>query len=193
MNKIYLLIICFVLLTPVAKAQKVAVKTNLLYGAYTFTPNLGMEIDLGHRSTLDVNAGYNPWNLKGSEADNKKLVHWLANIEYRYWLCQTFKGHFFGAHILGSQYNISQKELPLLLGKESKDYRYDGWAAGVGISYGYQFLLGRHLNLETSIGAGYAYLKYDKYNCYKCGEKVGNSSRNYFGPTKAAVSLIYIF
>ena len=67
------------LLVPqVAHAQKAAVKTNLLYGVYTRTPNLGMEFALGDRHTLDLGGGYNPWNWKGSPGDNKKLVHWLA-------------------------------------------------------------------------------------------------------------------
>lgn len=183
-------LLCFAF---VVHAQDVAIKTNLFYGGYTYTPNLGVEVALGKRSTLDIGGGYNPWNLKGSKTDNKKLVHWLGNIEYRYWLCQKFNGHFFGVHALGSQYNISQHELPLLFGKGSKNYRYEGWAAGVGVSYGYQWILGKHWNLEANIGVGYAYMEYDRYNCVKCGNKVDSPSRNYFGPTKAGLSLIYVF
>lgn len=141
------------LLVPqVAHAQKAAVKTNLLYGVYTRTPNLGMEFALGDRHTLDLGGGYNPWNWKGSPGDNKKLVHWLAQAEYR----------------------------------------YEGWGAGGGISYGYSFYLGKRWSLEANIGVGYVRLHYDKYDCVKCGEKVGTESRNYFGPTKAGISLIYI-
>ena len=181
------------LLVPqVAHAQKAAVKTNLLYGVYTRTPNLGMEFALGDRHTLDLGGGYNPWNWKGSPGDNKKLVHWLAQAEYRYWLCSKYSGHFLGLHVLGSQYNIGGHELPLLFGKGSKEYRYEGWGAGGGISYGYSFYLGKRWSLEATIGVGYVRLHYDKYDCVKCGEKVGTESRNYFGPTKAGISLIYI-
>lgn len=193
MNRTLLLTFTFLCFAFVANAQKIAVKANLFYGAMTYTPNLGIEIGLSMRSTLDINGGYNPWNLKGSESSNKKLVHWLGNVEYRYWLCEKFNGHFFGVHALGSQYNISQHELPLFFGKGSKGYRYEGWAAGAGVSYGYQWILGKHWNLEANIGIGYARLKYDKYNCVKCGDKVGSDFRNYFGPTKAGVSLIYVF
>jgi len=188
-----LLVALFLLPMSVLQAQIAAVKTNLFYGAYTLTPNLGAELGLGSRSTLDVGAGYNPWNYEGSETDNKKLVHLLGEVEYRYWLCEKFNGHFFGAHALGSLYNISQYELPLLFGEGSKNYRYEGWAAGAGISYGYQFLLGKNWNLETSIGVGYIYLKYDKYDCVKCGEPSGSARRDYIGPTKATVSLLYTF
>ena len=60
------------------------------------------------------------------------------------------------------------------------------------MSYGYQFILGRYWNLELNVGIGYARLKYDKYECRTCGEKVGTESKGYLGPTKAGISLIYI-
>ena len=54
------------------------------------------------------------------------------------------------------------------------------------------WILGNRWNLEASIGVGYAYLDYTKYKCKKCGEKLGSGHKNYVGPTKAAISLIYI-
>ena len=181
---------CYFLLE--VRAQHIAIKTNLLYDAYAYTPNLSLEVGLGRRSTLDIGGGYNPWNLQGSQTDNKKLVHWLGQVEYRYWLCSKFSGHFFGVHALGTQYNISGHELPLLFGKGSKNYRYEGWGAGGGISYGYNFYLGKRWSLEAQIGVGYSFLHYDKYDCVKCGRKSGTENRNYFGPTKSCISLIYI-
>ncbi|MDC7180987.1 DUF3575 domain-containing protein, partial [Bacteroides cellulosilyticus] len=38
---------------------------------------------------------------------------------------------------------------------------------------------------------GYARMEYDKYRCAGCGERMGHYKRNYFGPTRAGVSLIY--
>ena len=72
-----------------------------------------------------------------------------------------------------------------------EDARYDGWAAGAGLSYGYQWALGKRWGLEASIGAGYIYLRYYKYDCGACGDKQGNYRQHRFGPTKAAVSFIY--
>lgn len=171
---------------------EVGIKTNLLYGGYALTPNLGVEIGLGKRTTLDISGGYNWFNLNGSKNNNKKLVHWIVQPEFRYFLCEKFNGHFFGVHALYSQYNIGGHNLPMLLGKGSGDFRHEGWAAGAGISYGYQLMLGRSWNLEFTIGVGYAQLKYDKYDYSKCGEKVGSETKHYFGPTKAGVSLIWI-
>ena len=63
---------------------------------------------------------------------------------------------------------------------------------GGGISYGYHLLLSNRWSLEANIGAGYIRLHYDKFRCETCGEKVGTENRNYFGPTKAAISLIFL-
>lgn len=191
--RILLILITLCISTTGLLAQNnVGIKTNLLYGAGTFTPNLGLEVGLGERTTLDISAGYNWFNLNGTPNDNKKLIHWMVQPELRYWLCQKFNGHFFGLHALGSQYNISQQDLSFIFGKDSEKYRYEGWAVGAGLSYGYQFILGKRWNLEMNIGVGYARLRYDQYECKTCGDKVGSSSKNYFGPTKAGISLIYI-
>lgn len=184
--------LCFGLASSVFAQGEVGVKTNLLYGGYAQTPNLGLEIGLGRRTTLDVLGSYNWFNIDGKKNNNKKMAHWLVQPEFRYFLCEKFNGHFFGVHALYSQYNIGSYNLPVLLGKGAKDFRHEGWAAGAGISYGYQLMLGRSWNLEFNIGAGYAQLKYDKYNCPKCGEKVASETKHYFGPTKAGISLIWV-
>lgn len=172
-------------------AQKVVVKTNLFYGAYARTPNLSLEAGLGKRSTLELGGGYNWFDNNGLKS-NKKLVHWVGQLEYRWWFCERFSGHFLGVHAIGTQYNIAGHNLPLLFGKNSDQYRYEGWGAGAGISYGYQFYLGKRWSLEANVGVGYVLLDYDKYNCPKCGTRIGSERRNYFGPTRAGISLIYI-
>ena len=54
-----------------SKAQKIAVKSNLLYDATT-TMNLGLEFGLSRKWTLDVPVNYNPW-----KPDNgRRLRHW---------------------------------------------------------------------------------------------------------------------
>ena len=172
-----------------ACAQKLSVKSNLLYDA-TSTLNLGLEFGLSSRWTLDVSGSYNPW----SYADNKKMKLWMLQPEVRYWTCRSFSGHFFGAHLLGGEYNFGGM-LPLGIkpsqsGLGSK--RDEGWAAGAGLSYGYSWILGRRWNLEATLGLGYLRLDYDRFECKTCGDRLGEGKKNYFGPTKAGVSLIYI-
>jgi hypothetical protein len=192
MHKLLLGLILVLSSTFATHAQKVALKTNLLYDATT-TFNLGMEFGLSPKWTLDVSANYNPWTFD----NNQKWKHWMVQPEARYWLCEKFNGHFFGFHFLGGQYNAGNIDTSLkFLGNDFsglKDNRYEGWFAGAGISYGYSWILGKHWNFEAEIGIGYAYTRYDRYDCAKCGDKNGKGFHNYVGPTKAALSLVYVF
>lgn len=160
-----------------------AIKTNALYWATT-TPNLGVEFGLSEKLTLDVSGGYNPWNDLG---DNKKFKHWLVQPELRYWLCERFNGHFFGVHAHYAEYNVSGIDM---LGLDG--YRYQGNLFGGGISYGYHWILNKRWSIEATVGVGYAYLDYTKYNCGECGTKIKDDTQNYWGPTKAGINLIYI-
>ena len=177
--------------------QKVGIKTNLLYDA-TSTINLGVEVALGRRVTLDVSGNLNPWSFR----DNRKMKHILVQPEIRWWTCERYNGHFLGLHGHWAHYNWggmlpwgvrTGKMFGSIENRAIMDNRYQGWLAGGGITYGYQWMLGKHWNFEASIGVGYAYLKYDKYPCHKCGRKIGEEDKHYFGPTKAALSLIYLF
>lgn len=173
-----------------------AIKTNLLQGAVAFAPNLGVEYALNNKSTIELTGALNHWGLDGSATNNKKLVHWILQTEYRYWLGKSFYGHFFGVHALGGKYNISAHTLPnLFWGGDlmESQYRYDGWMMGAGVSYGYHLRFARHWGVEFNIGIGVAHLRYDKYDCIRCGRKLNTENRTYFGPTKAGISLIYNF
>ncbi len=168
-------------------AQDIAVKTNLLYWGTT-TPNLSPEFGLGRKTTLELTGAYNPWTL--NKADNRKMKHWMVMPEFRYWLCERFNGHFFGLHSGYAFYNISGVRVPFEP-KHTKDHRYQGWATGAGIAYGYSWILSPRWNMEATVGVGYIYTRYDKYECATCGKFKGSQDKHYFGPTKAAVSIIY--
>ena len=74
-----------------SKAQNIAIKNNILYDATT-TPNLGIELRLSNKWTAGMNIALNPWTFP----DNKKLKHLLVAPQLRYWLCESFSGHYFG-------------------------------------------------------------------------------------------------
>ena len=48
-------------------------------------------------------------------------------------------------------------------------------------------------NFEASIGVGAAYITYDKFNCGICGAKINDGDKIYIGPTKLALSLLFMF
>lgn len=187
-RKLIIAILLFTGFSIPVKAQKAAIKTNLLYDATT-TINLGVEVGLAPHWSLDISGNYNPWIL--NEETNRKIKHYLIQPEARYWICEKFNGHFLGLHTGFAEFNISGTKIPFV--KDSKKNRYEGWATGVGFSYGYSMILGGRWNLELTAGAGFVYTRYDKFDCVKCGEKFKeNVSKAFFSPTKLGASLIYM-
>ena len=187
-RKSYLLICAlFVLVGLDAGAQNIGIKSNLPYWALGGTMNASVEWALTRRLTLDVGGGYNPWR----PGETRRLKHWLVQPELRIWRCESFNGHFVGLHATVAEYNLS--EMPFGIGhlKSLRHNRYQGHAYGGGVSYGYQWWLGRSWNLEMSLGGGYMRLKHDKYPCGKCAKSLGSEQRDYFGITRATVSIIY--
>ena len=170
-----------------ARAQTVALKTNLL-GWATTSLNAGAELATAERQTAQVFFTLNPWQFSGA----KRVRFWNVEPEYRWWTCQKFGGPFLGVHVLGGEYNIKNVDMPFgLLPKTREGRHYEGWYIGAGVTYGYQWLLSRHWNLEASVGLGYAYSPYKLYG--RCDRCLNKSHRNYVGPTKAALSLVYAF
>lgn len=170
------------------KGAVVGVKTNIPYwGTATF--NAGVEVRLAKKWTLELEAGLNPFDGKKDDGSyGRSLKHLRLHPELRYWFCESFHKHFLGLHIPYLLYNVSDVKL---LGVENE--RSQGWGTGGGVSYGYQWLLSKHWNLEATVGVGYLYLDYDKYPCANCGSKIESGHKHYFGPTQAAISIMYLF
>lgn len=173
-------------------SQSLALKSNLIYDAIAVA-NLGVEIPMAPKWTLDVSGNLNAWTI-----NSHRWKHWLVQPEARYWLCDRFQGHFFGIHAIGGQYNVGNLRNSIhFLGTDFSDLthnRYEGWMAGAGIAYGYSWILSKHWNIEAEIGFGWIYTRSDVYPCAKCGTKLDdNRVHNYVGPTKAALNLVYLF
>lgn len=183
------LFVCVMGLFFTARSQNVAVKTNIPY-LFTATPNVGLEFAVGDKVSIELSGGVNPFEF----SNNKQLKHWVVWPELRYWTCETFNGHFFGLHGVGGQYSLSGWDLPIDKLAGLKTNHYKGNAIGVGLSYGYQWILNDHWGMEFTLGAGYARFNYDVYSPLgKNANKVGENKKNYFGPTKGALSIVYVF
>lgn len=171
------------------KMPRVAIKTNLLYDA-TGTFNLGAEFRLSNSLTLDLPFNWNPW--KGKREKNKQIRHFLVQPELRYWITEPFNGHFIGFHAHYAHFNVSNIDLPFDFAQSIKNGRAQGNLYGVGVSYGYQWILSNRFSLEATLGLGYFYSDYRHYGCTYCGATQGHRTKNYLGPTKVGLSFIYI-
>ncbi len=176
------------------------IKTNLLYDATT-TPNLGIEIGLKGKSTVNLVYGINPWTFHSDTKGERKAKHWVLMPEYRWYTCQKFSGHFIGVHAMGGEFNAGNVNLPIPgafihgenLQKGVRDHRYEGRFLGAGFTYGYQWILSKHINFEAEVGVGYNHIWFDKYACGDCGAKLYKGHSNYLGVTKLGLSIMYLF
>ena len=181
---LYLLLLftCFLFASVEADGQQTALKTNLLFWATT-TPNVGVEVGLGRKFSIDLWGGYNAWKFP----NEMKLNLYLVQPEVRFWPCRKFEGHFFGLHGHYGHFNIGQ--IPFISGL--KDFVLRGDLYGGGITYGYHWAIGDRWGVEAMLGGGYVSMKYTKYRCAECAEAVGAYTRSYFGPTRIGFSVIY--
>jgi hypothetical protein len=169
------------------QTPRLTIKTNLLHDLTT-SLNLGVEIKMGQKLTLDLPFTLNPWTYNKEE--NTKFKFLLIQPELRFWTCEAFNGHFFGVHGQYAYYNVGHLPTPLF-SETMNLYRFEGQLAGAGISYGYQWLINPRWSIEAEIGAGYARLWYDKYPCQSCAKLITSETKNYWGVTRAGISLIY--
>ena len=122
MKKIFLILV-MTLSVFVSRAQQISVNTDvtmLMMQVY----NAGAEMTIGNRSTLGLSVlgTKNPYIKK-----DMKLV--AIQPEYRYYFGgRPLYHHFVGLGLLAADYNFVQK------GK-----RYDGYALGAGLTFGYVF------------------------------------------------------
>lgn len=202
--------VLLVLLATTATAQ-VGLKSNLL-GWGTTTTNLGLEFGAGRHSTLQVMGYLNPWEFN----NERHFRLWTVQPEYRYWFCGKFNGHFIGIHALGGEYNAKKVNFPLStlvwgsaydinsnfpdadhtagwpnIEGENAGRHLEGWYIGAGITYGYQWILSKHWNLEASVGVGYVYSPLQYFG--RCQQVINKRNLNYVGPTNAQLSFMYLF
>lgn len=162
------------------------IKNNLLHEGLglsnsVISLNMGAELKLSKRYTLDLLVGYSP----SSSGDSKKMEHLLVQPEIRYWLDKSFDKHFIGLHAHWASFNIGNISIPTKL-----EDRYDGWLAGQGISYGYRWNISSRWALEGTLGLGYAYIQYKQYD-YLSDSFKKKSQKHYVGPTRAGITISY--
>lgn len=161
----------------ITKAQNKTLSTNVI-GWGTLSMNAEASIAINKKQTLHFPIAWNPWTFKG----NKKMKHVTVSPQWRYWKTEKYLGHFFGANIIGSRYNVGLT-----------DYRYDGWAYGLGGSWGYAWILGKRWNVEVQAGVGVVRTDYKRYDCGTCGDFLSKESKWYVAPNRLALSVVYMF
>ncbi|WP_163223327.1 DUF3575 domain-containing protein [Bacteroides sp. 214] len=168
-----------------------AIKTNLLYDALLL-PNLTIEWYMGKQWSLAIEGSLSRWTF--GHPIQKRWSHNIqtAGIELRHWFKSPHPLH---GHALGFYSMMGKYDVRLFTKDEnSKGYQSDpSWSAG--LSYGYSFPITHKLNMELGVAIGYVggkYYKYDYSMTHEHWEKEKTINRNYIGPTRVGVSLVWL-
>lgn len=171
-----------ILFSTKASAQQIGVKTNALMWT-AFTPNVGCEVVVGQRSSLDLSifGHYDPYGLES------RLF--ALQPEYRYWFSgRPMTREFVGVSAMVADYDII-----------IKNHVYDGSAGSLGLIGGYAFSLSRSWRLELCGGVAILgfrqkqYYKHDNYDDYFIKMESPLNSWGYkLFPAKLGVTFTYI-
>ena len=175
------------------KYNYIAVKTNTLYDLL-ITPNIGVELPINQEYSVAVNWMYAWW-----KRDQSSWYHRVygGDIEIRRYFNQLpwkasrttngttpLTGWHIGAYAQMLTYDFEWG---------GTGYLGDRWSYAAGIAVGYSKNLAKRLNLDFTLGVGYLTGEYMEYkpidNCYVWQ---ATKDRNWVGPTKAEVSLVWI-
>ena len=171
-------------LITLPKDYFVGIKTNLLYDFASVT-NVSVELGFAKHYSVELLGTFSPWDY-GRETLQFRTA--LLQPEFRYWFSEGWTRHFVGLHAHLGWYNIAPG------GKvRYQDHNGNSPLVGVGLSYGYVVPFTSHWGAEFSVGAGYAYLLYDKFYNIHNGAQFGTGEKHYFGLTKLGASVYYRF
>ena len=131
------LLMCLAAIHHRAAAQFFGVRVNAL-AALTGTVAVGAEAALTDNWTVETSAYWNPIRTE-------RLTTQVGAVQLgvRHWFYEDFVGHFLGLHASWVDYRIGNRRRT-----------YDGRAYGIGISYGYAWILSKRWNLVVEAGAG---------------------------------------
>ena len=168
-------------------------KTNLLYDLAT-TPNVGVEFYLGKGFTL-----YADWMYAWWKNDHAKW-YWRiygGELGVRKWFGKEAKerpltGHHIGLYGQYLTYDFAFGWHGQIGGKPDGNL-WEKANYGGGVEYGYSLPVADRLNLDFCLGVGYFGGEYHEYipqdDCYVWQ---ATKYRNWIGPTKAEISLVWL-
>lgn len=175
---------------PTADMQKVPVKVRRQYSKWRITTNLLYWAALAHNGGIEyaVNDRYY-FSLNGacawwSKRSDYKAYRWIVGeLAFNY----CFKPQSDQCGPLAGIY-IQTGEFEFMNGPKNRK----GEFTGLGLSGGYRWKLNDRLYLNADIGIGYMYIDH-RHAVPIEGRLIyqGHNYSHYFGPTKAAVSLIF--
>ena len=156
-------------------------KTNLPFWGILWM-NAAVEYKLSDNWSVDLSVYYNPVRY----ARSFTMKTFMIQPSLRYWFLPEMTGHFWGVHLATSIYNVAV----------DNEIRYQDTSyplLGIGVDYGYALHFNDCWGMEFNVGIGYMHTHYETFYNVENGSRISSGYYNYFGITRAGVSLIYRF
>lgn len=165
----------------------VFVGTNMLYDA-ALIPNICVGVKIADRVVLSADWMYARWN------NHDKRRYWRiygGDIEVRCRIGAQPKGSPLGGHYLGAYGSLACYDFQT--GRNHTGVLSDKYNYAVGVSYTYSLPVAAHFNIDFSLGVGYLWGRYKKHRPIDdCDVWLSTHRMRRFGPTRAAVSLVWL-
>lgn len=178
-HKILLFIALLIGSIGVAKAQFYSASANMAT-LLTGTVDVDASMALNRNWSLHTSLSVNPWRV-----EQFRIQHLMVHPQVRWWTTESYRGFFVGAHTLFAGYHFG---VPKYMTK-----KYKGVAWGAGLDIGYSWPISTQWNIEAQLGGGWVYADYNILECRNCGEVLGSEQKHLFLPTKAGISIVYLF
>lgn len=170
-----------------ASGPRFFMTTNLLYDA-ALTPNIGIGVCFGGRFTIFADWMHAWWS------NREKRRYWRiygGDIEARVQLGHGRSDNPLSGHRVGVYASLVTYDFQF--GRTRTGVMADKYNYAAGLSYGYSLPVGRRLNLDFSIGVGYAWGRYMKQHLEDDHDVWQSThSKRWFGPTRAEIGLTWL-
>lgn len=170
-----------------ASSPRFFMTTNLLYDA-ALTPNIGIGVCFGGRFTIFADWMHAWWS------NREKRRYWRiygGDIEARVQLGHGRSDNPLSGHRVGVYASLVTYDFQF--GRTRTGVMADKYNYAAGLSYGYSLPVGRRLNLDFSIGVGYAWGRYMKQHLEDDHDVWQSThSKRWFGPTRAEIGLTWL-
>ena len=174
---------------PIQKLPLFAVGTNVLLDA-AITPNINVEVPINKKWSVYADYAF-PWWLAQKNDRAYQMLKWDLGV--RRYLSRLnpnkpmdiLRGHFLGLDLSAGYYDF-----------EPRHKGIQGEFQLAGLEYGYSWALTDNWRLELSVGAGWMGTHYRKYKGDDTDRHLiyqGSEKLYWFGPTKAGISIKYLF
>lgn len=170
-----------------------SLKTNMLYDAAA-VPNIGAEFYAGHNITVAGEWMYAWWS------HDRRHRYWRiygGDVSVRYWFgshsrLKPLTGHHAGIYFGATTFDFEWGGTAYMGGRPGHSL-WDRCFISAGAEYGYSLPITRRLNLDFTIGVGYAGGIIERFRP-EDGVYVWDSTvrKTWIGPTKLEVSLVWL-